>query len=237
VLKLKDYAPALILAVGYLFVMSGRGQKAVELAAPIEGVLPAVDGYAVHDQKISDEERQVAAMTSYVARAYTRDSVIAFTTLVAYYDRQTRGKAVHSPRNCLPGAGWEIMSGGTQTVTANGVRYTLNRYILKHKASRAVVYYWYQGRGRVVANEYLVKWNLLRDATLRGHTEEALVRVVVPVQPGREPSLSPESAPQVAEASALGESIAKRLIGDVNRILPHDQGNTRKTASAMVSRR
>jgi EpsI family protein len=58
----------------------------------------------------------------------------------------------------------------------------VNRYVLKNGAARAVVYYWYQGRGRVVASEYAVKWNLLRDAALAGHTEEALVRVVVPVK-------------------------------------------------------
>jgi hypothetical protein len=43
------------------------------------------------------------------------------------------------------------------------------------------VLYWYQGRGRTEAGEYAVKWNLLRDAALRRRTEEALVRVIVPV--------------------------------------------------------
>jgi hypothetical protein len=44
------------------------------------------------------------------------------------------------------------------------------------------VLYWYQGRGRVESNEYAVKWNLLRDAAVRQRSDEALVRVVVPVQ-------------------------------------------------------
>jgi hypothetical protein len=43
------------------------------------------------------------------------------------------------------------------------------------------VYYWYQGRGRVAASEYQVKWELLRDAALRARTEEAMVRIVVPL--------------------------------------------------------
>ena len=218
-LNAKAYLPAIILAAGYLLVSSSRGQRAVPLAAPLAGVLPTVDGYAVQNQKISDEERRVAGMTNYVSRIYSRDSVIAFTTLVSYYDRQTRGKTIHSPRNCLPGAGWEILSGGTQTVQANGTDYVVNRVLLKNRGMRAVVYYWYQGRGRVVASEYEVKWNLLRDAALRGHTEEALVRVVVPVAASLEGGLKGEDA-RVAQAGSLGRGIAGRLIGEVNRVLP-----------------
>ncbi len=218
-LDIKAYVPALILAGGFLFVSSTRGQKAVPLSAPIESVLPSLDGYSVRDQKVSDEERRVAGMTNYVARVYSRNTLVAFTTLVSYYDRQTRGKSIHSPRNCLPGAGWEILSGGTQTVTANGAAYVLNRVMLKNRGALAVVYYWYQGRGRVVASEYAVKWNLLQDAALRGHTEEALVRVVVPVQPAAD-GTPREAEARVAEASSLGQVIAERLIGEVDRVLP-----------------
>jgi EpsI family protein len=219
-LKVSPYVPALILAAGFLLVAGAKSQKAVGLAAPIDGVLPSVDGYRVQDKKLSDEERRVAGMSNYVARSFSRDSVLAFTTLVAYYDRQTRGKSIHSPRNCLPGAGWEVLSGGTETVNANGASYVINRYMLKNGRARAVVYYWYQGRGRVVANEYAVKWNLLRDAALRGHTEEALVRVVVPVYTAGG-ALTASSEPGVAAASTLGKGVAERMIGEVNRILPH----------------
>jgi EpsI family protein len=217
--RLKAFLPAIILALGYALVAGARGQRAVPLAAPIDNVLPSVDGYRVQSQKIGDEERRVAGMSNYVARMYLRDSVVAFTTLVSYYDRQTRGKSIHSPKNCLPGAGWEVLSGGTESVAAGGATYTVNRYILKNGPSRAVVYYWYQGRGRVVASEYAVKWNLLRDAAFRGHTEEALVRVVVPVQRSAA-NTAPGSEPDVAAASTLGKIIAGQLIGDVNKVLP-----------------
>jgi len=58
----------------------------------------------------------------------------------------------------------------------------VNRYVLQHGTQRVLVLYWYQGRGRVEANEYVVKWNLIQDAVLRGRTDEALVRVVVPIE-------------------------------------------------------
>ena len=215
--SIRSYAPAIILAVGVILVGTGRGQRAVPLTRPLGNVLPSVGNYSVHDQKIGDEERRVAGMSDYVARVYSHDSLVAFTTLVSYYERQTRGQSIHSPRNCLPGAGWEVLSGGTEVVTANGSSYTVNRYILKNGNARAVVYYWYQGRGRVVASEYTVKWNLLRDAAFLGHTEEALVRVVVPVQSA---SAQAGVEPSYAEASSLGKSVAERLIPEVDHVLP-----------------
>ncbi len=217
--ELKAYFPALLLALGSVLVGAARVQRAVPLTASIEGILPSVKGYEVRNQRIGDEERRVAGMTNYVARAYLRDSVVAFTTLVSYYDRQTSGKSIHSPRNCLPGAGWDVLSGGRQAVTAAGTTYTVNRNVLKNGRSRAVVYYWYQGRGRVVASEYAVKWNLLRDAVFDGHTEEALVRVVVPVRVSAT-NATPGSESSLAAASTLGTTIARRLISEVDRVLP-----------------
>jgi EpsI family protein len=159
-------------------------------------------------------------MNDYVARVYMRDSVAAFTTFVSYYERQTQGKTIHSPRNCLPGAGWEILRGGEYELPVDGTLRTVNRYVLKNGPSTAVVFYWYQGRGRIVANEYAVKWNLLRDAALEGHTEEALVRVVVPVAGGPMAATDSVSAERFASANALGVDIAARLTREVSRVLP-----------------
>ena len=113
-------------------------------------------------------------------REYRRDSAQLFTTYVGYYDKQVQGKTIHSPKNCLPGAGWEILN--TSSIALPGAEKLgqVNRVLLANKGTRALVYYWYQGRGRIESNEYKVKWNLLRDAALFGRTEEALVRIVVP---------------------------------------------------------
>lgn len=212
------YLPAGILFIGAAFVVHTRGQSAIPLAAPLSTVLDTVSGYKAKDQKISDDERRVAGMSNYVARMYTADSTVAFTTLVSYYERQTQGKTIHSPRNCLPGAGWEILSGGTKPVVADGAAHVVNHYVLKNGAATAIAYYWYQGRGRVVANEYAVKWNLLRDAALAGHTEEALVRVVVYLPRASAGASRDEAA--FATADSLGSSIASRLMHDVYRVLP-----------------
>ena len=210
------YLPAAVLAAGCLLLLRAHAQQAQPLAGQLSSVLPAVEGYRTVNQQLGDDERRVAGMTDYVARAFLRDSMVAFTTLVSYYDRQTQGKTIHSPRNCLPGAGWEVVDGGTRLVSAGGT-HPINRYLLRNGNAMAVAYYWYQGRGRITASEYAVKWQLLRDAALSGRTEEALVRVVVPVAKSGDPGA-------MAAADSIAQEIASRLIGDVDRVLPPRAG-------------
>jgi EpsI family protein len=212
-LELRAYMPAVVLLLGCALVFHGtRDQVAVPLAGSLSTVLDSVPGYRIQEQHVSDEERRIAGMTDYVARVYWRpDSTVAFTTYVGYYDQQTQGKSMHSPKNCLPGAGWEVLKPGTATIRAASGTHVVNRYLLKNGAAQAVVYYWYQGRGRVVASEYAVKWDLLRDAALEGHTEEALVRLIIPV--------SPSDSGQVL-ADDLGMHMAPLLMNDVARVMP-----------------
>jgi EpsI family protein len=211
------YLPAAILFAGCALLWDAHSQASVPLGLSLRSALPAVPGYDVADQRITADEARIAGMTDYVARSYRRDGAVAFTTFVSYYDRQTQGRTIHSPRNCLPGAGWEIMSGGTQVVTIDGTPRTVNRYVLKNGTATAIAYYWYQGRGRITANEYQVKWNLLRDAALAGRTEEALVRVVVPIHAG---SATSGIAGNIAKADATASRISAALISELGRILP-----------------
>ena len=217
--SIRAFAPAAILSLGCAFIWNARTQAAVPLVKSLDAVMPSMAGYRVQNQVLSEEEQRVAGMSQYVARAYWRDSLPEFTTFVSYYDRQTQGKTIHSPRNCLPGAGWEVLTAGTATMIVDGKPATINRYTLRNAGATALVYYWYQGRGRIVADEYRVKWNLLRDAAVAGHTEEALVRVVVPIA-------APASADgrtlqaRFADADALGARIASQLANDVASVLP-----------------
>ncbi len=215
--RLRSYIPGAILIAGCAFIWRVRTQDAIPLARPLSDVLAEVPGYVVTEQRIGEEEQRVAGMSNYVARAYVRDGAMAFSTLVSYYDRQTRGKSIHSPRNCLPGAGWEIVDAGTRVLVVDGASRMVNRYTLKNGAMTALAYYWYQGRGRVTASEYTVKWNLLRDAALLGRSEEALVRVVVPVAQAPGTTGSIES---LRSADATAQQLSVRLIRDVYHVLP-----------------
>lgn len=207
--ELRAWVPAAILGAGALLVALGTTrQRAMPLSAPLASIPATLGDYQGQDQALTAEEQRVVGMSSYLFRNFSRDSQPAFSIYVGYYDQQLQGKTIHSPKNCLPGAGWEPLAAGHATIaTATGTA-TVNRYLLVNRGQRALVYYWYQGRGRVEADEYRVKLQLLRDSALRGRTEEALVRVVVPVT-GDE-----------REATALATWVAGQLLPAVDRVLP-----------------
>jgi EpsI family protein len=233
--KWRAFLPVIVLLLGYGFVLRTREQTPMKLVKPLDTVLSGLEGYRIKDQKVSDEERRIAGMSDYVARVYYpgQDTLFAFTTLVSYYERQAQGSTIHSPRNCLPGAGWEILSGGITSVSSGGIAHPVNRFILKNGPAVAVAYYWYQGRGRVAANEYRVKWHLLRDAALLGHTEEALVRIVVPVRMEKSADAA-KQAQAYANADSLAVRLAKTMITDVAAALP--VGPTRSASAPRAER-
>ena len=199
--------PGLVMAVGAILLLGVDRQRSMPLRAPLSTIPIEIAGTRGKDRMLSAEEQQVVGMSQYVAREYGS----AFSVYVGYYDQQTEGRTIHSPKNCLPGAGWEPLEVTPATVRTPGQAVTVQRYLLAKGPHRALVYYWYQGRGRVAANEYAVKWDLLRDAALRGRTEEALVRVVVPLRGERQE----ESA-----ADALAGQVTATLVPALARILP-----------------
>jgi len=104
---------------------------------------------------------------------------------VAYYKSQKAGRSAHSPATCIPGGGWEIISMRDMSIDpqASGGSLTVNRVVIQKGDQKQLVLYWFQQRGRVLTNEYLVKMYLLWDALTRNRTDGALVRLVAAVTP------------------------------------------------------
>jgi EpsI family protein len=184
-------------------------QQAVPLRGSLESLPAEIGGYTGADQVIPQDQQTVAGMSDYLLRIFTTpDTSAAFSIYVGYYEKQTQGRTIHSPKNCLPGAGWEALSSGQQPLVIGADTVMVNRYELAKKQSRALVYYWYQGRGRVESSEYRVKWELLRDAALTGRSEEALVRIVVPLT---DAMTNPDS---------VATSVGQMLVLAVRHLLP-----------------
>lgn len=213
------FVPVVILGAGVLLVSGIREQFKVPPRTPMASIPSTFSGVTGQDVAVPDDERRVAGMTDYVMRNFIIDSDKGFSIYVGYYDRQVQGKSIHSPKNCLPGAGWEIMSSRSVVIPNGATNGVGNRVLLGKNGSQAIVYYWYQGRGRIEASEYRVKWDLMRDAALHGRTEEALVRVVVAVDSRATADPSRHEA-ELARADSLGLLVSKELAAAVSTVLP-----------------
>ena len=146
------------------------------------------------DQSVLD----VLKLTDYMMRYYVpkRDAkglekgsaeTLPVWLYVGYYQNQRTGATYHSPKNCLPGAGWQFVESEQVPVQIPGASpIIINRVLIQKGLDKQLILYWYQDRGRVIASEYWAKAYLLWDAMAKNRTDGSLVRISVPVEQSSE---------------------------------------------------
>jgi EpsI family protein len=126
----------------------------------------------------------------FLTRVYSRPitQVPRMDLYIAYFPSQRTGDTIHSPKNCLPGAGWAPLQSSHMLLQrpGGGSPLEVNRYVLGMGEQRMLVLYWYQSHGRAVASEYSAKFYLVADAIRLNRTDGALVRVLTPIAVGAE---------------------------------------------------
>ncbi|MGV8056414.1 MAG: exosortase C-terminal domain/associated protein EpsI [Smithellaceae bacterium] len=135
------------------------------------------------DQQVYD----VLGVDDSLLRRYTNHGGQSVQLYMGYYKSQREGRIIHSPKNCMPGAGWNIIHNSVQHIQipgGNPSRVTVVKLILEKGTEKQVAMYWFQARGRYVASEYLDKIYLILDALILHRTDEAFVRLLGPVQDG-----------------------------------------------------
>ena len=152
------------------------------------------------DVRFDDETEKVLRADDYVSRNFQSNGRLA-SLYVGYYATQRNGATYHSPLNCLPGSGWVMSDGGKMTITPTGApSFEANRYVIQNGNQRALIIYWYQGRGSAVASEYLAKIYTVLDSVRRRRSDGALVRVMTPF--GNSPADAEKSAIELASEAA-----------------------------------
>lgn len=175
------YAGLLALLSGTLVASNMAPNRSAEpLRAPLDSISKELAGWKM-DAKEELTPRQLSA-TSYLARTYIKDSR-QLGLLIAHHDSHQAGVSVHTPKNCLPGDGWEIWKAGHVTIVYDGRPVAVNQYNVSKNNQRMVVLYWYQSRNRVIASDMFAKLMLVRDALIEGRTSGSFVRIVMADNP------------------------------------------------------
>lgn len=141
--------------------------------------------WAATESSLDIETEQALGFEDYVLADYRRADDTPVNFYVAFYASQRRGVSPHSPQVCIPGGGWVISQLERTTFNLNdGSPIEVVRVVIDRANQRQIVYYWFEQRGRRIANEYWMKWYLFVDALTRNRTDGALVRVVSPLRQG-----------------------------------------------------
>lgn len=204
---------ALLLA-GAVLLLHARGDSdLIPASAPLSQVSQVIDGWRGSDLPIDQETRDVLGPGDFLSRMYTQQGqTLPIGLFIGYFPTQRSGVTIHSPKHCLPGAGWAFESSHYVNLRdANGQNHRVGEYIIGNGEMRQFVIYWYQAHGRSVANEYMAKFYLVTDAILRHRTDGALVRVLTPIG----------SMENTATARARVEAFTAQLIPSLPRFIPN----------------
>ncbi len=181
---------ALLLVVTFGYLSRKSTAEPVLMREPLSQLPLQLGPWSGRKSADLDEKTlRVLGVDDYARRIYAARAEPGWVGLyIGYYDSQRQGDTVHSPLNCLPGAGWTPVSQDRATVAVKGSaaaaadrEITINRFVIQKGLDRQLVLYWYQSHGRVIASEYWGRIYTVTDAIRYNRTDAALVRVIVPI--------------------------------------------------------
>jgi EpsI family protein len=159
---------------------------------------------------LGEDVLSVLKADDYMMRNYVTAQGKEAQLFVAYYRSQHAGEAMHSPKNCLPGSGWEPIVNDTIPLKAGPPGTRVNRYVVENSGERTLILYWYEAQGHIIASEYAVKFYLVWDAMRQGRRDGAIVRVLVPMSQHQ----------SIASATSTALDLANRSLPLLNGYLP-----------------
>ena len=171
------------LVVAILYIKFFTGIEAVPLPADIDDFPQQVASFTMSSSSdLPEYVLKELGVSSYINRDYRDNDGYLLSLYLGYYAEQREGSMIHSPKNCMPGSGWVPVESSIVTVSSSNSneKYKVNRILFQKGMDKLIMHYWYQGRSRIVANEYIDRVLLIMDSLLRHRSEGALVRVIGP---------------------------------------------------------
>ena len=200
----------LVLQAG-LFYGASRPEKVTPIP-PLQTFPVAVGNWVMlEDYPIEKDIAAILKADDILNRTYMQSSSRSVIALfVAYFKSQRAGQSPHSPKNCLPGNGWEPVEIGYVDVPAGNRNLHINRYVVAHGEDRSVVLYWYQNRDRVIASEYKAKALLVLDSVRYHRSDTSLIKFTVPFNRGT----------SIDQATAIGAEAIQSFFPALRAQLP-----------------
>jgi EpsI family protein len=183
------------------FVLHVRGDvDHVPPSRPLSELPSAIGTRTSVDIPIDAESLAVLGKGDFLNRLYVAPRFVpssgsgdqsAIGLYIAYFATQRTGQSIHSPQNCLPGAGWTFESSGITSFTdSTGKEYKVGEYLITNGNATDEALYWYQLHGDSIASDYKAKIMTLADSIRYGRTDEALIRIMTQVPPGEDRSVA-----------------------------------------------
>lgn len=182
------FAVALLLLLGTALFLQARNRGEVfPPRKPLSSFPEQLGNWIGTDVEISKDILDVLGQGDFLLRVYhdAANRQPSTDLFIAYFPSQRAGDTIHSPKNCLPGAGWTPIDSARINLSVDGhAPLAANRYVIAKGDERLLVVYWYWAHDRAVASEYWAKIYLVTDSIRMNRSDGSLVRLTTPMRPG-----------------------------------------------------
>jgi EpsI family protein len=157
------------------------------------------------DQKIYD----ILGVEDSILANYRSPQGDSINLYIGFYQSQKEGDLIHSPKNCMPGGGWNITETSIETINfTNNDSQNVIKLLLQKGSEKQIVLYWFQSRGRIISSEYMQKIWLVIDSITKHRTDGSFVRFITTVTKNEKESLE------------LLKEFAKKIYPTLNEYIP-----------------
>ncbi len=201
-----------VLAGTALLLQARNGSEIIAPRIPLASFPRTLDSWKGIDIPLSQDVLDVLGPGDFLLRDYRDSSPNPDIALfIAYFPSQRAGDTIHSPKNCLPGAGWAPVRADRITMNLPGhAPFIANRYLIAKGADQQLVLYWYWAHDRAVASEYAAKLYLVTDSIRMRRSDGSLIRISTPIGPNRD----------LESAQAVLVSFASNIVSRIDTYVP-----------------
>jgi EpsI family protein len=205
---LRLFIAGLVFVGGIFATRTLRPSTAPQEHRPLQGFPTTIASWHSKDLPYEPKVVKEIGVDDYTNREYF-GAGRPIELYIGYYKDQRSGDAIHSPKNCLPGAGWEPVRSTRVQIGPADNPVLVNEYVVEKGTSRDLVLYWYQTHGRIVASEYWAKFWLVADGVRHRSTDGAMIRIWTTAADGED------------SAQARATDFARRVFPQVSEFLPN----------------
>ena len=168
---------ALCVSAAGLYARDLSSQRSVVTQLPSFTRLPAaLDGWYSEDFSMTENVAAVLDADAALQRCYRHPNGSVVWLFLAYFSEQQVNSQIHSPRHCVPGGGWNVVSLQQETVQLAHGPESVACMNLERSGQEEQILYWFRTQGGTVTGEYALKWDLVRNALARKPTNALFVR-------------------------------------------------------------
>ncbi len=142
----------------------------------LDHIPPTLGVWTSESHELSETVEAVYGADTYAMRRYERVDGAVVWLFIAYFRDQQVGAQIHSPRNCVPGGGWNVQDIESLERDVGGRTRPMQRMHLEKTGRRQELVYWFRTRGGTINGEYALKWDLVLNSMRGRPTDAAFIR-------------------------------------------------------------